>query len=418
MAEKTDDIAGAAVRHISLDALRGFAVMGILAMNITAFSMPEMAYINPAVYGGSEGTDLVAWVLGLILVDGKMRGLFSLLFGASMMLVVARADAKQEGAASVHYRRMFWLALFGLFHFFFIWWGDILFLYATIGCIAFLFREWETKRLIKWAIGIYAIGCLFFAAAMGSMFFLQVAANSPDASEQSIKEYEEVTAELGGDPEVIKEQIALHRGSYTEILTQKVTENWYGPLMTPMMMIFETLPFMMLGMAGLKGGLLLGQGPPSTYRKWAIWGAVIGGLLYAAIGYVVYSSAFDPLVTMNANMAWTMPARLLMTIGYAAALVMLISAFAQSGFIARVAATGRAAFTNYLGTSIVMTTIFYGYGFGMFGYVGRAELWLYVLGAWLVMLLWAKPWLARFRYGPLEWLWRSLARWEIQPFRR
>ncbi|MFN2258969.1 MAG: DUF418 domain-containing protein, partial [Parasphingopyxis sp.] len=78
----------------------------------------------------------------------------------------------------------------------------------------------------------------------------------------------------------------------------------------------------------------------------------------------------------------------------------------------------RAAFTNYLGTSIVMTTIFYGYGLGLYGEVGRIELYLFVLGAWALMLLWSKPWLDRFRFGPLEWLWRSLARMELQPMRK
>ena len=110
--------------------------------------------------------------------------------------------------------------------------------------------------------------------------------------------------------------------------------------------------------------------------------------------------------------------RLLMTIGYAAALTLLIHRLAGSGFLARVVATGQAAFTNYLGTSIVMTTIFYGYGLGLYGFVSRAELWFFVIGAWAVMLLWSKPWLARFRYGPLEWLWRSLARMQLQSMRR
>jgi uncharacterized protein len=84
----------------------------------------------------------------------------------------------------------------------------------------------------------------------------------------------------------------------------------------------------------------------------------------------------------------------------------------------RVAAAGRAAFTNYLGTTIVMTTIFYGYGLGLYGHVSRPMLWLFVLGAWGMMLFWSKPWLERFHYGPLEWLWRSLARMELQPFRK
>jgi uncharacterized protein len=86
--------------------------------------------------------------------------------------------------------------------------------------------------------------------------------------------------------------------------------------------------------------------------------------------------------------------------------------------MARVAAAGRAAFSNYLGTSIVMTTIFYGYGLGHFNEVGRAQLWLFVIGAWIAMLLWSKPWLDRFNYGPFEWLWRSLARWRLQPLKR
>ena len=122
-------------RLITLDAIRGFAVMGILAMNIVAFAMPEWAYVTPIAYGGETVADRVAWLFSFIFIDGKMRGLFSLLFGASMLLIIERADAKGESAAKVHYSRMFWLALFGLAHYFFIWFGDILFLYASVGCI-------------------------------------------------------------------------------------------------------------------------------------------------------------------------------------------------------------------------------------------------------------------------------------------
>ena len=108
----------------------------------------------------------------------------------------------------------------------------------------------------------------------------------------------------------------------------------------------------------------------------------------------------------------------MLTIGYAASLIILIKQASGSAFISRVAAVGQAAFTNYLGTSILMTSIFYGYGLGLFGNVSRAGLWVFVVGAWVFMLLWSKPWLARFRYGPLEWLWRSLARMKLQPLLR
>ena len=145
-------------RHLTLDAIRGVAVMGILLMNVIAFTMPEQAYINPLAWGGTRAIDLGAWAVNFVLVDGKMRGLFSLLFGASMLLVADRAEAKGEDGASIHYRRMFWLLLFGLAHYYLIWFGDILVLYAVVGCIAFLFRHRAPMNLIKWGIIFIALG--------------------------------------------------------------------------------------------------------------------------------------------------------------------------------------------------------------------------------------------------------------------
>src|SRR5690606_9717683 len=142
----------ASARYLELDGLRGFAVMGILAMNIVTFGMPEMAYISPEIFGGAEPGDLAAWLAAFVLFDGKMRGLFSLLFGASMMLTIARTEQSGADPAKVHYSRMGWLAVFGLAHFYFVWWGDILFLYAVSGAIAFLFRDKEPRNLIILAV--------------------------------------------------------------------------------------------------------------------------------------------------------------------------------------------------------------------------------------------------------------------------
>ena len=121
---------GASPRFLEMDALRGFAVMGILAINIAAFAQPEMAFVNPLVASHASDLDVASWAANFILFDGKMRGLFSLLFGASTALVIERAIAGGQSAAKVHFFRMAWLAVFGLIHFFFIWFGDILFLYA------------------------------------------------------------------------------------------------------------------------------------------------------------------------------------------------------------------------------------------------------------------------------------------------
>lgn len=405
---------GVLTRHITLDALRGFAVMGILAMNIIAFAMPEMAYITPALDGQPDSVEMASWVVSFIAVDGKMRGLFSLLFGASMLLIVERAKAKGESPASVHFRRMGWLALIGLAHFLFIWWGDILFLYAVVGSVAYLFREVEARGLIKMALIIYTIGFLLMSAFTGIMFLFQFAATLPDADPEMVKAYQDMLAGFGTAPK----ELAAYQGGYWDIVQYRATEKWAQPLTMVVQNICETLPFMMIGMALYKNGFMIGEWDTARYRKWMLIGIGIGGLAYALIALWAVSADFDIILMMNMTIAWTYPFRLLMIIGYAAGLILLIRALAGSALIARVAAAGRAAFTNYLGTSIVMSTIFYGYGLGLFGKVDRPQLWLFVLGAWVVMLLWSKPWLERFHYGPLEWLWRSLARTELQPFRR
>jgi uncharacterized protein len=401
-------------RHLSLDAIRGFAVMGILAMNITAFAMPEMAYISPAYDGAASQGDIISWIASFILVDGKMRGLFSLLFGASMLLVIERAAAKGESPAKVHFSRMGWLAIFGLVHFAFIWWGDILFLYATVGCIAYVFRDMESRSLIKMALIIYAIGFILMSLFTGSMFLLQFAANAPDADPEMTKAFTEMMAQFGNGAK----EIAAYRGGYFDIVSYRLTEKWSQPFAMVLQNIFETLPYMMIGMALYKNGCMTGEWERARYRKWALLGLGIGGLGYALLALWAQTAKFDLILLMNIALAWTYPLRLIMILGYVAALMLLIRALAGSSFIARVAATGQAAFTNYLGTSIVMTTIFYGYGLGLYNHISRPMLWLFVIGAWSVMLLWSKPWLARFRYGPLEWLWRSLARRERQAMRR
>ena len=401
-------------RFVELDFLRGFAVMGILALNIIAFSMPELAAISPAYYGGTQPADITAWFAAFVLFDGKMRGLFSLLFGASMMLIIARAEAKGGNPASVHYSRMIWLALFGLLHFFFIWFGDILFLYAAVGSIAFLLRAQPSETLIRWALGLYAAGFLIYLMPMGSVLVLQFAAQAPGASAATVASYKDAMTGFAIDPGT---DVALYRGSYADITRAKFRDDAMTPLAGIVSNIFETLPLMLLGMALLKNGFLLGQGDAAMYRRWGLWGLGLGGICFVALGITAIASGFDPVVMFNIAMAWSVPPRLLMTIGYAALLILMVRRYSDSGLVIRIACAGRAAFTNYLGTSIVLTTIFYGYGLGLFGQVGRAECYLFVVMIWALMLLWSKPWLQRYRYGPLEWLWRSLARRKPQPMR-
>lgn len=400
----------------TLDVTRGVAVMGILAMNIVGMAMPDGAYMSPRAYGGDTGIDLLAWLFNFVFVDGKMRGLFSFLFGASLLLVVERAEAKGEPGGAIHVRRMLWLFVFGLVHMFLIWANDILHHYALIGLIAYLFRNKAPRALVRWAIAFIALS-LAFAMLIG-FFYLGTAAEAarPDASAGTLAMWGKMAGGVGPlPPAELARELALYRGPYLPIVMDRLSD-WALPLNMLFLYGPETLGYMLLGMASLKSGFLAGAWEPARYRRWMLWGYAASIPAYAAMAAILVSSGFAPELVAFIGIACTVPFRPAMIVAHAALIVLLAR---KGGALAeRIGAAGRAAFTNYLGSSIVMTTIFYGYGLGLWGEVGRAGLYLFVIGAWALMLIWSKPWLDRFRYGPLEWLWRTLARGRVQPLRR
>lgn len=406
---------GASPRFLEMDALRGFAVMGILAINIAAFAQPEMAFVNPLVSSQVSGLDLGSWAANFILFDGKMRGLFSLLFGASTALVIERAIASGQSATKVHFSRMFWLAIFGLFHFFFLWIGDILFLYAGSGCVLFLFRNWSAERLIRWGVIAYVVGAILLITSLASMLSLLEQAAQANPPQEVLDRISEIYAELGTLPADVAAETARLQGGFSGLLNHKLSEQWSMPLENLMLGPIETIPLMMIGMGLYKNGFILGQESRAAYGKIAGWMMAVSLPCFIALAGIAYARDFNTIWMMNITQAWSSLPRLLMIIGYVALLILIIQRFRDSTLLQRVAAAGRAAFSNYLGTSILMTFIFYGWGLGYFEQFGRFELQLFVFGAWILMLLWSHPWLTRFRYGPLEWLWRSLAKGQVQP---
>lgn len=189
-------VTGAGPRIATLDILRGVAVMGILAMNIVAFAMPFQAYMNPMAYGADSTVDLVSWLFSFIFIDGKMRGLFSFLFGASMLLVIERADAGGLDSAKVHFRRMIWLLLFGLLHLYLIWFGDILNLYAMVGVVAWFFHAKTPRALIRWGTGLVLLQFLVFAG-MGIGFHMASAeASAPGATAEAIRAWQAMSGDF------------------------------------------------------------------------------------------------------------------------------------------------------------------------------------------------------------------------------
>ena len=405
-------------RISALDVVRGVAVMGILAMNIYAFALPGGAYFNPVAYGGSEGFDWFAWAFNFVFVDSKMRGLFSVLFGASTLLVMERALASARRPAIAHFSRMAWLLVFGLIHFYFIWWGDILVLYAMCGVLLFFFRNLSVKALRRWAIGLLTVAFLFMGAqALG----LQMAKSGMAPPEQTA-ELKPVIAKIegffGASDARVQKDLAHHRSGYGPIMRERLEEKTAKPFQSALQMGIETLGLMLIGMALFKSGMLTGQWEPARYRRWAIRCFAIAVPALLLLTFYQVASGYDGIVIFATSLAWSLPFDVIMTIGWAALIMLVAKRHSASSATARVGAAGRMAFTNYLMTSIVMTTIFYGYGLALYGEVGRAALYLFVFGMWAAMLLWSKPWLDRFHYGPLEWLWRSLSRFKPQPMRK
>jgi uncharacterized protein len=173
---------------------------------------------------------------------------------------------------------------------------------------------------------------------------------------------------------------------------------------------------MLFGMAAYKSGFLTGGWDDRSYGRIAAWGIGVGLAGFAILVAADIASNFSVPIVLSGFMTAVAPFRIGMAFGYAALFILLAR---NMGPIARrFAAVGRAAFTNYLGTSILMTFVFYGWGLGLYGQLSRAEAWLFAPLVWLLMLAWSKPWLDRFNYGPFEWAWRSLSRGKLQPMRK
>ncbi len=403
----------------TLDAVRGMAVMGILLMNIVALGMPSYAYINPTYYGLNGPADWAAWAINYVCSEGKFRALFTMLFGASMVVIAERADANPDGpgAAMTHYRRMFWLFVIGMIHAWCFWYGDILVQYAVGGTLGFLFWRWQPRALWMFFAAMLALQGASGLGHYADLAPVRAAAMAPDATPQDIAKWEmRKASEQPSKHDAVKELDGYRGDVKSAFETRATTTIFFQTFLIPVTMP-EIFAFMALGILMFRNRFLTGDWSRRAYAMVIGAGYLVAVPLTAALASILHDANFDPAVQALCDTG-SLLLRPFIAAAHAGVITLIARSDRPNGFMGRAEAIGRMALSNYLGTTLIATTLFYGYGFGLFGYLGRAQLYIVVAAIWAVMLLWSKPWLARFHYGPAEWLWRSLARWEPQAMRR
>lgn len=349
-------------RIASMDFIRGIAVMGILGANIATFGQPMAAGSYPGAFLVPRGAlDDWLWVAQLVLIDGKMRALFSMLFGAGMVLFMDRARAK--GATIwLQARRLLWLGVFGLIHYFFIWRGDILFGYACAGLVALLFINMQRRNQLVLGLTGYVFGSLLFMGMMGA---LQWVADTPAGQNPMFADIAQ-SLELDQAAELVhshQEAEMITGGRYSDWVTHNFSHHTTDLVSAFLYVVFETVPLMLIGMALYRYGLFNGGLNARKQRVWGWVGVISGGLLTLGIGLWTKAGGLTYYGTLAALLGWSAIPRLFMALGLAA-LLALWGARATGWFAERVSAAGRVAFTNYLGTSVLMLFVFHGWAGG------------------------------------------------------
>lgn len=400
-------------RIAALDALRGLAVIGIVPMNVIAFSMPPAAYFNPRAYGGDGPLETALWGLSFLLIEDKFRALFAMMFGAGVAMLLDKAG---QHPLRDHYARMLVLLAIAVIHAIMLANNDVLRSYAVAGMLLPLAAGWRVRTLLLAASAIMAAQL----AVSGGFAWDWLAYWYERASGALVDPAAQLQAErdYGYNPQAIAAAAERAGEGLGERILRRLTQ-------APQQISFvaaslpSTVAAMLAGIALWRSGLLAGQWEARRALALAARCAVIALPVLAGLAAWSIATDFDPIVTTANALVWSAPFDLLLGIGWSAlAMALFGGALRGTSLTIRLAAAGRMALTNYLATSLIFAVLFMGWGFGLYGQFSRGQALLLGLIPVTAMLLWSPPWLAHFRQGPAEWLWRSLASGTRLPFKR
>jgi uncharacterized protein len=419
-----------------LDALRGVALLGILLMNIPGFAMPD----NFSESFKSDPKSINFWLNAVITVffEGKMRALFGMIFGAGVLLFVAKKEQTGKPVTELFYRRMIWLVLFGLIHAHLILWiGDILYLYGFCGMLVYLFRNVKPAYLVL-AVPLVAVvdftsGTLFYRGVRTSRIAYVEASKAASegqaltaAQTEALSRWRDIEKTLMPNREDAKENTRKMKSNYATVaghlrpLAFKIQT-----LFLPIIM-WDSVALMLLGLALYRWGFLSGNWAIRDYWKVLAIGYGIG------LPLVCYSFYDDYLTRPNheamLSRMETVPVdwvgliyrfqRILLVMAHVSSIILLYKSRYVQPLFRRLEAVGQMALTNYIMQSVICTLVFFGYGLNYYAELDFYQIYFIVLAIWALQLIVSPLWLRFFFYGPLEWVWRSLTYWRRQSFRR
>ena len=420
-----------------IDTLRGIALLGILMMNIPYFGNPYQYHFNINVLQEFSGPNYWCWYLVNLFFEGTMRGIFSMLFGAGALLLLDRLEKNPPpglNPADIYYRRLLWLLLFGLFNaFILLWAGDILYTYAIVGLVLFPFRKVKASRLL-----ILGIACMLLSTWQNSskLWHAKETRKDGEAAKSLVSKHKKLTDSQKEDLEAWEKYQKKHSlanvrmeathelkkssQSYPEIFSEMAevnvyieTKDFYGEY------FFDALSFFFIGMALFRLGFLTGVQSLNVYWITMLLGYGIGLTInYFNLRTFIITGFDFSLYADYYPFSIYQFKRIFLALGHIS-LVILLYRYQIGNFLWRwLGNVGRMAFSNYMMQSIFGALFFHGFGLGYFGKLQRYELYEYVVCVWIFQLIFSQIWLHYFRFGPLEWVWRSLTYWKKQPFLR
>ena len=389
----------------AIDILRGVAILGILIVNMRRFSMSEGP---PAHQEWPNALDATVARLILFFSQEKFKALFSFLFGLGLAVQMTRAEGRGAPFLPLYARRLCVLFLIGAAHFLLVWDGDILHDYALLGFVVLLFRRCSPKTLLLGAGVLLVIPMLFHGI---TTYYSITGHVTPQ-----VKEW--ITYENGaeGDGTIDASSDTYSRGSYAEMITLRASA--LPRDMSPDADDASVLAIFLLGLYAGRRRIFQDISAHLPFigrvQRWGLMIGVAGNVAFAVGG------SFDPSPTsvmQNVGRLCLVVAAPAMMLFYGSTIVLLTQREIWRRRLAPLAAVGRTALSNYLLQSLICTTIFYGYGFAFFGKVRPSLGLLLTITIFLIQIPLSVWWLRRFQFGPIEWLWRSLTYWQLQPMR-